>query len=37
MPSSPGLASVPRVPGPKNSTKQRPGRELLEFCNERRR
>jgi hypothetical protein len=23
-----GLASVPRVPGPKNSTKQRPGREL---------
>ena len=28
-----GLASVPRVPGPKNSTKQRPGRELLEFCN----
>ena len=30
-----GLASVPRVPGPKNSTKQRPGRELLEFCNQR--
>jgi hypothetical protein len=28
-----GLASVPRVPGPKNTTKQRPGRELLEFCN----
>jgi hypothetical protein len=28
-----GLASVPRVPGPKNSTKQKPGRELLEFCN----
>ena len=28
-----GLASVPRVPGPKNSIKQRPGRELLEFCN----
>ena len=27
-----GLASVPRVPGPKNSTKQKPGRELLEFC-----
>ena len=26
------LASVPRVPGPKNSTKQHPGRELLEFC-----
>ena len=31
-----GLASVPRVPGPKNSTKQKPGRELLEFCNGRR-
>jgi transposase len=31
-----GLASVPRVPGPKNSTKQRPGRELLEFCRGRR-
>ena len=31
-----GLASVPRVPGPKNSTKQRPGRELLEFCRDRR-
>ena len=30
-----GLASVPRVPGPKNSTKQRPGRELLEFCKDR--
>ena len=30
-----GLASVPRVPGPKNSTKQRPGRELLEFCRDR--
>jgi transposase len=30
-----GLASVPRVPGPKNTTKQRPGRELLEFCNQR--
>ena len=28
--------SVPRVPGPKNSTKQRPGRELLEFCRDRR-
>ena len=27
-----GLASVARVPGPKNSTKQRPGRELLEFA-----
>jgi transposase len=31
-----GLASVPRVPGPKNSTKQKPGRELLEFCRNRR-
>ena len=31
-----GLASVPRVPGPKNSTKQRPGRELLGFCRDRR-
>ena len=31
-----GLASVPRVPGPKNSTKQEPGRDLLEFCNGRR-
>ncbi|HUY46049.1 MAG TPA: transposase [Streptosporangiaceae bacterium] len=30
-----GLASVPRVPGPKNSTKQKPGRELLEFCRHR--
>src|SRR5882757_9243291 len=31
-----GLASVPRVPGLKNSTKQEPGRELLEFCRDRR-
>jgi hypothetical protein len=31
-----GLASVPRVPGPKNSTKQKPGRELLDFCRDRR-
>jgi hypothetical protein len=31
-----GLASVPRVPGPKNNTKQKPGRELLEFCHQRR-
>jgi transposase len=31
-----GLASVPRNPGPKNHTKQRPGRELLEFCRDRR-
>jgi transposase len=31
-----GLASVPRNPGPKNCTKQEPGRELLEFCRGRR-
>jgi transposase len=31
-----GLASVRRVPGPKTSTKQRPGRDLLEFCRDRR-
>jgi len=31
-----GLASVPRVPGPKNSTKQKPGRELPGFCRDRR-
>ena len=31
-----GLASVPRVPGPKHSTKQKPGRDLLEFCRDRR-
>jgi hypothetical protein len=31
-----GLASVPRVPGPKNQVKQKPGRELLEFCRGRR-
>ena len=30
-----GLASVRRVPGPKNQVKQKPGRELLEFCKER--
>jgi hypothetical protein len=30
-----GLASIPRIPGPKNSTAQRPGRELLEFCRDR--
>ena len=34
--SWPAWPSVPRVPGPKNSTKQRPGRELLEFCRDRR-
>ncbi len=26
------LADVPRIPGPKNSTKQHPGRDMLEFC-----
>ncbi len=31
-----GLASVPRVPGPKNNTKQKPGRELPGFCRDRR-
>jgi transposase len=31
-----GLASVSRVPGPKNTVKQKPGRELLEFCSDRR-
>ncbi|HEX8006366.1 MAG TPA: IS66 family transposase, partial [Trebonia sp.] len=31
-----GLASIPRVPGPKNTVKQKPGRELLEFCRDRR-
>jgi transposase len=30
-----GLASVSRVPGPKNTVKQKPGRELLEFCKDR--
>jgi len=27
-----GLASTPRIPGPKHSTAQHPGRDLLEFC-----
>jgi hypothetical protein len=27
-----GRSQVPRVPGPRHSTAQRPGRELLEFC-----
>ena len=31
-----GAARGGRGPGPKNSTKQRPGRELLEFCRDRR-
>ena len=26
------LAGVPRISGPKNSTKQHPGRDMLEFC-----
>src|SRR6266567_4519107 len=30
-----GLSGVPRVPGPKSSTAQRPGRDLLEFCRDR--
>ena len=30
-----GLAQVPRVPGPKNTTRQHPGRDLLEFCRDR--
>jgi hypothetical protein len=29
------LADVPRIPGPKNSTKQHPGRDMLEFCRDR--
>ena len=29
------LADVPRVPGPRNSTKQHPGRDMLEFCRDR--
>ena len=30
-----GLSDVPRIPGPKNSTGQHPGRDLLEFCRDR--
>lgn len=30
-----GLSQVPRVPGPRRCTAQRPGRELLEFCRDR--
>jgi hypothetical protein len=30
-----GLAQVPRVPGPRNSTAQHPGRDLQEFCRDR--
>lgn len=27
-----GLSDIPRIPGPKHSTAQHPGRDLLEFC-----
>ena len=30
-----GLAAVPRIPGPKNTTAQHAGRDLLEFCRDR--
>jgi transposase len=30
-----GLSDVPRIPGPKSSTAQHPGRDLLEFCRDR--
>jgi transposase len=30
-----GLAAVPRVPGPRTTVKQGPGREMLEFCRKR--
>lgn len=30
-----GLPQVTRIPGPKHSTKQLPGRDLLEFCHDR--
>ena len=30
-----GLSAVPRIPGPKNTTAQHPGRDLLEFCRDR--
>jgi transposase len=30
-----GLSQVPRVPGPRHSTAQHPGRDLLEFCRDR--
>jgi hypothetical protein len=30
-----GCADVPRIPGPKSSTAQHPGRDLLEFCRDR--
>jgi hypothetical protein len=31
-----GLSDVPRIPGPRHSTAQHPGRDLLEFCHHRR-
>jgi transposase len=30
-----GLSSIPRIPGPRHATAQRPGRDLLEFCRDR--
>ncbi len=30
-----GLSDLPRIPGPKNSTAQHSGRDLLEFCRDR--
>jgi transposase len=30
-----GCSDVPRIPGPKNTTAQHPGRDLLEFCRDR--
>jgi len=30
-----GLADIPRIPGPKPTTAQHPGRDLLEFCRDR--
>jgi len=30
-----GLSDVPRIPGPKHTTAQHPGRDLLEFCRDR--
>jgi hypothetical protein len=30
-----GCADVPRIPGPRSSTAQHPGRDLLEFCRDR--
>jgi transposase len=32
-----GLSDIPRILGPKNSTAQHPGRDLLEFCHDRER